>query len=216
MKIQILISNSSWADLEYKKKLTSKLKKYSKKIFFTDNHLWLKKNYDLNIIFSYFKIIPLNYLKLSKHNVVVHGSHLPKGRGMSPITWQILEKKNRIVFSLIEANQFLDKGRVYYKNKVFFPEYYLFNEIKNKQFFSSLKLIEKFIKYYKKNKKAPPSYSQKGIASYYRRRLLADSKLDINSNIKSQFNLLRIVDNEKYPAFFKIKNKKYIIKILKK
>ena len=93
MKIQILISNSSWVSSEYKKKFLSKLKKYSKKIFFTDTHLRLKKNYDLNIIFSYFKIVPSNYLKLSKHNIVVHGSNLPKGRGMSPITWQILEKK---------------------------------------------------------------------------------------------------------------------------
>ena len=216
MKIQILISNSSWVSSEYKKKFLSKLNKYSKKIFFTDTHLRLKKNYDLNIIFSYFKIVPSNYLKLSKHNIVVHGSNLPKGRGMSPITWQILEKKNRITFSLIEANQFLDKGRIYYKNKVVFPKYYLFNQIKNRQFFSSLKLVEKFIKYYKKNKKAPPSYNQKGIASYYRKRLPADSKLNINSNIKSQFNLLRTVDNEEYPAFFKIGNKKYIIKVFNK
>ena len=49
MKIQILISNSSWVSSEYKKKFLSKLKKYSKKIFFTDTHLRLKKNYDLVI-----------------------------------------------------------------------------------------------------------------------------------------------------------------------
>ena len=32
---------------------------------------------------------------------------------------------------------------------------------------------------------------------------------------KSQFNLLRIVDNELYPANFKYKNKTYLVKIYK-
>ena len=39
------------------------------------------------------------------------------------------------------------------------------------------------------------------------------SELDINKSIKSQFNMLRVVDNERYPAFFSHKKKKYIIKI---
>ena len=39
--------------------------------------------------------------------------------------------------------------------------------------------------------------------------------IDLNKNLKSQFNLLRICDNEKYPAFFNYKNKKYILKIFK-
>ena len=30
-----------------------------------------------------------------------------------------------------------------------------------------------------------------------------DSELDINKSINSQFNLLRICDNKRYPAFFR-------------
>jgi methionyl-tRNA formyltransferase len=46
-------------------------------------------------------------------------------------------------------------------------------------------------------------------------RNASDSEININKSIKSQFNLLRICDNEKYPAFFKYKNCKFILKIFK-
>ena len=55
--------------------------------------------------------------------------------------------------------------------------------------------------------------SQRGEETFYKKRTPKDSELDINKTIKEQFNLLRIVDNEKYPAFFKFKNKIYTLKI---
>ena len=88
MKIQILISKSSWANA-YKKEIFSKVKEFSKSVSFLQNHKELKGNYDINIIFSYFKIIPKIYLKKSKVNLIPHESNLPKGKGMSPLTWQI-------------------------------------------------------------------------------------------------------------------------------
>ena len=57
------------------------------------------------------------------------------------------------------------------------------------------------------------SYEQEGRATYYKRRTNQDSELDIEKTIKSQFNLLRIVDNKHYPAFFIYKSKKYILRI---
>ena len=59
MKIQILISRSSWAN-SYKKEILTKLKTFSRDIKILENHKKLKKNYDINIIFSYFKIIQKN------------------------------------------------------------------------------------------------------------------------------------------------------------
>ena len=36
---------------------------------------------------------------MNKNNIVVHASDLPKGRGFSPMSWQILEGKNKIKLS---------------------------------------------------------------------------------------------------------------------
>ncbi len=54
---------------------------------------------------------------------------------------------------------------------------------------------------------------QNGDETFFPRRKYKDSELDINKSILEQFNLLRIVDNERYPAFFYINETKYILKI---
>ena len=41
------------------------------------------------------------------------------------------------------------------------------------------------------------------------------NKLDIDKTIRDQFQLLRIVDNEKYPAYFELNGCKYILRINK-
>ncbi len=214
MKIQILISRSSWAN-SYKKEILTKLKKFSRDIKILENHKKLKKNYDINIIFSYFKIIPKKYLDKSKVNLVPHESSLPKGKGMSPLTWQILQGKKKICFSLIEASSRIDSGIIYYKKKIIIPKYLLFKEIKKIQLNENLKLIVKFISFFKKNNKFPLGKIQKGKSSFYKKRTPKDSEIQIKKSILRQFNLLRTVDNKNYPAFFKIYGKKYFIRVTK-
>ena len=214
MKIQILISKTSWAN-DYRQIILGNLKKVSKDIKIFESHKKLRKNYDINIIFSYFEKIPDKYLNFSKINLIPHESALPKGRGMSPLTWQILKNKKNIVFSLIEANSNIDNGNIYYTKKVVIPRHLLFDEIKKIQLKENLKLIEKLIRSYGKKLKIPKSFKQKGLSTFYKKRTSEDSEININYSIKKQFNLLRTVDNKNYPAFFKIKGEKYFLKITK-
>ena len=63
MEIQILISKNSWAE-KYSNIILSKLKKFCKEIIILNDHKKLKKNFDLNIVFSYFKLISNKYFLL--------------------------------------------------------------------------------------------------------------------------------------------------------
>ena len=214
MKIQVLISKGSWANIyvnDFKKILSN----YSHKIKFLNDHRKLRKNFDVNIIFSYFNLINKKYLNRSKYNIVPHESDLPKGRGMSPITWQLLKNKNIIIFSLIEASEKLDAGDVYYKKKVSFKRDLLFHEIKKIQFEENLKLIKKFLLTIKKKKFAPKAKPQKGTKTFFKLRTKKNSKINIHKSLKSQFNLIRLSDFENYPAFFNIYKKKYLIQLIK-
>ena len=56
---------------------------------------------------------------------------------------------------------------------------------------------------------------QTGLTTFYSRRGPEDSKLDINKTISEQFNLMRVCNNEKYPAFFIKDGVKYLLKIEK-
>ena len=209
MQIQCLISKNSWVDDNYKNLIKIKFSAFSKKILFFNNHKKLRKNYDINLIFSYFKKIPSKYLKFSKFNLVIHGSDLPYGRGMSPISWPILKGKSKIVFTLFEANKEYDTGKYYLKKTINFGNKSLLNEIKKKQFNEMVNLYLNFLKKHKKIK----IKNQTGKSFYFRLRKSKDSKININKSIKEQFNLLRIVDNKNYPAYFIYKNNKFKIKI---
>ena len=140
MKIQILIDKSSWAN-KFEIIIKKKLKRFSKNIKILNHHNKLKNNYDVNIIFSYFKKIPNKFLKKSKLNLVPHESDLPNGKGMSPLTWQILKNGKEVVFSLIEASSKIDNGKMYYKKKVKIPKYLLFEDIKKIQLKNNFLLI---------------------------------------------------------------------------
>jgi methionyl-tRNA formyltransferase len=138
---------------------------------------------------------------------------LPKFKGFAPVQWQILKNKNNITNSLVILgnNEKVDSGKIVLQNKILLKGHELYNEIRDEQFNCTYKLIKKFLCIY-------PDFKirkQKGKSTFLRKRKLEDSKININKNIKSQFNLLRISNNNDWPAFFLYKKNKYILKIFK-
>ena len=56
---------------------------------------------------------------------------------------------------------------------------------------------------------------QFGKPTYYKLRTKKNSKINIKKSLKSQFDLLRLCDTEKYPSYFNLYKKKYLIKMIK-
>lgn len=150
-------------------------------------------------------------LSLNKHNLVVHESALPQGKGWSPLTWQVLEGKNEIPITLFEAEKDVDSGPIYYQELIKLKGDELIDEIRTAQGQATVNLIMKFIANFPNNK----GIAQAGNATYYKRRVAKDSLLSMDKTLKEQFNLLRVVDNERYPAFFEYKGVKYKVTINK-
>ena len=210
IKIAFLLDNTNNWILKYltKSELLKKNNKYNPKIFMNFKKII---NYDLVFILNYTKILKPNFLKKNKLNLVVHSSDLPKGKGLAPIQWQILEGKNKIYTSLFEAVEKYDSGRIFEKDYMLLKGTELYNEIRYHQTKLIIKIIKKFLKKYPNIKPK----RQVGKSTFYRRRYKSDSKLNINFSIKKSFNQMRIANNEKWPSFFYFKKKKFIIKIFK-
>jgi methionyl-tRNA formyltransferase len=206
MKIAILTSPNQWF-IPYAKKLNQKIQ--NSKLFF--NHKEINENFDIVFILAYHSIIESKYLK-HKHNIVIHESDLPQGKGWAPLFWQILEGKNEIVFSMFEASDGVDNGDIYMKKILKLNGYELNQELRKKQAELTIKMCLEFLNNYDKYK-IPKK--QIGEDSFYEKRTSKDSRLDITKSIKEQFNLLRIVNNEEYPAFFEIDGHKYKLTIEK-
>jgi len=209
-EIAVLTSKESWF-VPYAKKLVNLLDQrgYQVKLFFDEQKVDVK--YEVVFILSYFKVIKKSFLKQHKHNLVVHGSDLPKGKGWAPLFWQILEGKNKIPIVLFEAEEKVDAGRIYLKDYILLEGHELNAEVRRKEAEKTSKLCLEFLKSYENLKPV----LQKGKSIYYKRRSLKDSRLDLKKSIKRQFNLLRIVNNDEFPAFFYYKGFKYIVKIFK-
>lgn len=167
---------------------------------------------DMSFFLSCEKIVPPRILKRNTHNLVIHPSRLPHGKGLSPLAWQILEGKNQIPISLFEAEEKVDGGCVYYCDVIELKGHELNSEIKELQGQKTIDMVMRFINDYPHVKGEP----QRGEGSFYRRRRKEDSELDADKSIAEQFNLLRIVDNERFPAFFHHKNHEYTLKIHRK
>ena len=129
---------------------------------------------------------------------------------MSPLTWQILEGKNSIPISVFEANEKIDAGKIYLKSNLIMQGDELINQVREKLYLEIETLVFRFLEMNKSK-----AIEQTGKESFYSRRNKNNSELDIKKSIESQFNLLRVCDNERYPAFFYKGNKKYILKIYK-
>lgn len=157
------------------------------------------------------KIVPRSVLEKNRHNLVLHASDLPKGKGWSPHIWQILEGKNEIPVCIFDAVEELDNGKIYFKEMCKYNGNELIDEIRKILSEVIMRMCLRFVREY-------PVIAEKGLArtgepTFYRKRTREDSRLDPNKTIKEQFNLLRVVDNDRYPAFFEINGKKYILKI---
>lgn len=148
-----------------------------------------------------------------KHTVVVHSSDLPEGRGWSPQIWEIVNGARKIVVSALVADDSVDSGPIWGKQEVFIPPDALHDEINVRLFETWVDLMTRVCRMIVAGYK--PQKQTETPATYWRRRTSADSELDPQKTIGEQFDLMRVCDPLRYPAFFRIRGHKYKIKLEK-
>ena len=166
---------------------------------------------DFLFLVSCHEIIRQSLRDLYKFNLVLHASELPKGRGMSPHVWHILEGGSKITLTLLNAEDQLDSGDIWHQLSFDLEGHELYDEINDKLFKAEMQLMTWAIE----NCLYSCPRSQIGEATYYRKRLSQDSYINPAKSIESQFDLIRICDPERYPAFFELRGQKYKIQITK-
>ena len=146
-----------------------------------------------------------------RHALVLHASALPKGRGMSPHVWQILEGADRITLTLLNAEDALDSGAIWHQVELRFDGTELHDEINRVLFDAEIKLMDWALDHCDRTR----PIAQIGEPTYYRRRTPTDSRIDPTRPLTESFDLLRIADPDRYPAHFEYRGQKYVIRIEK-
>lgn len=148
-----------------------------------------------------------------KKTLLIHASDLPYGRGWSPHIWEIINGATNITLSLLEAEDKVDTGNIWKKISVKIPKTATFDEINELIFDSELRLMDFAIENY--NTIQPEKQSNISSSSCWPKRSSKDSEIDINKNISKQFDLIRVCDPDRFPAFFFKDGEKFNITIKK-
>jgi methionyl-tRNA formyltransferase len=144
-----------------------------------------------------------------RHTLVVHASDLPKGRGWSPLVWQILEGHGRIPVTLLEAVDSVDTGRIWHQVWIELDGSELSGEIHSRVADATIDLMSWAVAHCDS---ATPR-EQQGEPSYYRRRRPEDSEIAPSATFEQAFDLLRVADEDRYPAFIRMRGKRYRVRI---
>jgi len=154
---------------------------------------------DILFLISCHELITAAMRSRYRKTLVIHASDLPKGRGWSPHVWAVLEGQQRIVVSLLEAEDSPDTGAIWAKDGFDLSGHELWDEINAKLFDAELRLMNFAVENFATVRPEPQPATG---ATSYRRRTPADSRIDVSKPIIDQLALLRVSDPNRYPAYF--------------
>ena len=167
---------------------------------------------DILFLISCSELIKQNIRDLFRYTLVLHASDLPEGRGWSPHIWDIVNGKNELTLTLLNANDKVDTGDIWQKRKIALNGTELFDEINDLVFKAELDLMSWACESIEITK---PIRQLDAITNYHQKRTPNDSEVDPTESLASQFNLLRVCDSKRFPAFFYHQGQKYKIYIEK-
>ena len=126
--------------------------------------------------------------------------------------WTVLNGETRVTVTMIEAVDRVDSGAIWERRHFHVEDHELSDEMNEKLFEVELELMEYAIC---NTGNIVPTMQNESNASYYRRRTPEDSRLDPMRSIAEQFDLLRVCDNTRYPAFFEYRGHRYELRLTK-
>ena len=169
------------------------------------------KGGDICFLISCTEILPIEFMQRYTHVLVIHASDLPKGRGWSPHIWAIIQGQEELTVTLLEASEKVDCGDIWHKSTHQIPKYFLYSDIIEVVNQAHVDLIDYAVEHHATVDPLPQDLH---IApTYLSKRTPVDSEILVSESIASQFDLLRVCDNNRFPCFFHLHGKKFKITI---
>lgn len=165
---------------------------------------------DLLFLISCSELVSAQDRQRFNKTLVIHASDLPRGRGWSPHIWDIVNGKELITLSLLEAEDRVDSGAIWKKQQVKVPKTALYSEINSIIFEAELELMDFAVENFST---ISPITQGEAESTYWPKRTPSDSEIDIEKSISEQFDLVRVCDPKRFPAFFYKDGKKFKLKI---
>ena len=171
----------------------------------------LNTSYDVVFASGVYSLIKEKYLNHPTYGIIgFHETPLPEGRGNAPIQWTIENKRSNLTITAIKFVKEMDAGDYVYQYNVPISISDTLVELEEKRKTGIQKCFTAIIDEMEKGYLV--IREQTGSVSISTKRTPPDSELDVNKTLIELWDKIRVCDNEKFPAFFRINNKKIIIK----
>jgi methionyl-tRNA formyltransferase len=166
---------------------------------------------DILFLVSCKEVLTKNECQAYAVTLVLHASDLPKGRGWSPHIWDLAGGATHITLSLLEAEDRVDSGAIWKKVRINIPATALWDEINHLLFSAEIQLLDYALESY--GRITPEEQTSDIEPTYFRMRTPKDSRIDAGKTIAEQFDLIRVCDPNRFPAFFEHRGQKYALQL---
>ena len=167
---------------------------------------------DLLFLVSCGEIIHAACRSRYQNTLVLHASDLPRGRGWSPMIWGVLQGARTLTVTLLEAVDAVDAGPIWRQERIPVQGHELHDELNELLFQAEIRLMDWAVQHVPGGTPVP---QRDEPPTYYRQRKPEDSRLDATRSIEEQFDLLRVCDPVRYPAFFDLRGHRYAVTLTK-
>ena len=118
-----------------------------------------------------------------------------------------------LTLTLLEAANKVDSGNIWKKLEIGVTKDALWDEINHLVFDAELSLMDFAVENF--GTIEPQTQSTAVEPTYHPKRNPADSKIDPKKSIEDQFDLIRVCDPDRFPAYFELHGQKYFIRLEK-
>ena len=193
-------------------RITPVLTTYELAYSHVSSHTDISSSFDLVISCGYARIIPSNYLSAPKNGLVVfHSSDLPEGRGWAPLFYTIMLKKKRLTQTLFYATEDVDAGPIIAKAHYPIDDCMHIGTLRKIDDELTCMLLKETVQDLAAHRVAAVEQDH-GAATYWKKRVPSDSRIDPSSNVAELFDLMRALPAE-YAAYFQRDGKTFRIKL---
>jgi methionyl-tRNA formyltransferase len=172
----------------------------------------IDETFDMVLLLGHYKMIPENIIQMPKYGIYcLHESPLPEGRGHAPIQWAILNKRPNLTMSLFHINRGVDTGLIAHQHNVPIDKtdtYKVIDENRKKGQSDCFNIFIKDVL----DSGVIKLTEQTGNGDYHKKRNPSDSELDATKPLVDLWDNIRMCDNINFPAFFRIGDKKVILR----
>lgn len=164
----------------------------------------------LSIGFPY--ILNTSIMALHKYKYNIHPTLLPKYKGPTSGAYILINKEIFTGSTVHKIEKKVDSGDIVAQNKIKVSKFDSLRSLQNKTYQKEPQLMLRALDQILKNKTFT---KQKKITryDYLSKRTPNDSEIDPKKSILDLYDEIRACDPEKFPAFFKLNNRKIYIKL---